>query len=265
MMAKFDCDLSRQRCMQYRLKILALSQQVTALHLAPAFSCVELLEGIYHGVKREQDTFLLSKGHGCLTQYVILAELGILPAQDLQDYCTKKGRLGAHPDYGTPGIAAATGSLGHGLGMAVGMAYAEKIQAKDSKVFVVLSDGELQEGSTWEAVLMGSNLKLDNLIVCIDFNDFTSLGRLSESHPALFPVAEKWQAFGWDAITIDGHDNQAIHDALQLPHQKPKVIVANTIKGKGVSFMEGVPIWHYRSPNPSEYKQAYQELSAGLL
>lgn len=261
MNALFNAYESHQRCRQYRQEILAMSQNVTALHVAPAFSCLEILEVIYHYCKTDADTFLLSKGHGCLSQYVILAHFGVLSKQDIQDYCTKQGRLGAHPDYGVPGIAAATGSLGHGLGMAVGMAYAKKIQKKPGMVYVVISDGELQEGSTWEAVMMASNLLLDNLVVCIDFNDFTSFGRLSEGHPAIFPVAKKWECFGWRAQEVNGHDSQAIYEAVTESYDRPSVVVCRTVKGKGVSFMENVPIWHYRSPSPAEYQQALQELS----
>ncbi|MEY3182119.1 MAG: hypothetical protein RLZ35_104 [Pseudomonadota bacterium] len=261
----FDLQRAKAHCRDYRLKILAMSQKVTALHVAPAFSCLEMVEVIYHWVKKPSDTFLMSKGHGCLVQYIILEELGILQKKDIDEYCTKVGRLGAHPDYGVPGIAAATGSLGHGLGMAVGMAYANKIQHNDGMIYVVISDGELQEGSTWEAVMMASNLGLNNLVVCLDFNDFTSFGRLTEGHPAMVPVAEKWKAFGWEAAEINGHDSEAIYVALSKPHSKPSVVIGNTVKGKGVSFMENVPLWHYRSPNAEEYQQAIRELSEQSL
>jgi transketolase len=261
MFRQFDSQSSKSRCNQYRLKILAISQRVTALHMAAAFSCLEMVEVLYHYILRPEDTFLLSKGHGCLIQYTILEELGVLQKKDIDEYGTKEGLLGAHPDYGIPGIAAATGSLGHGLGMAVGMAYANKIQNKSGIIYVVISDGELQEGSTWEAIMMASNLALNNLVVCIDFNDFTSLGALSNGHPAVFPVAEKWIMFGWQAETIDGHDSQAIYSALIKSRTGPSVIVGKTVKGKGVSFMESVPIWHYRSPNTEEYEKAVYELS----
>jgi transketolase len=261
MSQSFDRQRAKAYCADYRLKILAMSQKVTALHIAPAFSCLEMVEAIYHWVKKPEDTFLMSKGHGCLVQYIILEELGTLQKKDIEAYCTKEGRLGAHPDYGVPGIAAATGSLGHGLGMAVGMAYANQVQGKPGVIYVVISDGELQEGSTWEAVMMATNLRLDNLVVCVDFNDFTSFGRLSEGHPAIFPVAEKWMVFGWQAEVIDGHDSEAVYRSLTKARTKPSVIIGKTVKGKGVSFMESVPVWHYRSPNAEEYQKAVRELS----
>ena len=161
--------MSVERCRRYRKRILDISQKVTA-HVAPAFSCLEIVDMIYHDLKRPQDVFLMSKGHGSLAQYVILEELGIL---SLDGYC--KGSLGAHPDRGMPGIEASTGSLGHGLGMAVGMAYAEQFNGSDTRIYVVLSDGELQEGSTWEAAQMAANLRLANLLVFVDMTAFGGL------------------------------------------------------------------------------------------
>ena len=164
----FDALTAQRRCLEYRRRILAISQQVTALHVAPAFSCLEMVDLIYHGLMRPAeegvsprflDSFLMSKGHGCLSQYVILENFGVLEKSDLQKYCTPAGKLGAHPDYGVPGIEASTGSLGHGMGIATGMAYGDRIKGDARHVFVVLSDGELQEGSTWEAIMMAANLK----------------------------------------------------------------------------------------------------------
>jgi transketolase len=207
------------------------------------------------------DVFLMSKGHGCMIQYVILEERDILQRRDLEAYCKPEGRLGAHPDFGTPGIAAATGSLGHGMGMAVGMAYAEKLQRSAAKIYLVLSDGECQEGSTWEAAMMAGNLKLDNLTAFVDYNDFSGLDRMSEAHPAFHPLGEKFRSFGWDAIEVDGHSQLDIVSAAERPHSKrPLAVICKTVKGKGVSYMENVPIWHYRSPNAEEYAIAMQQL-----
>lgn len=266
----FHTVTARRRCFQYRRRILEISQQVTALHVAPAFSCLEMVDLIYHGLMRGygdgprsgiQDSFLMSKGHGCLSQYVILEELGILDKKDLQDYCTPIGQLGAHPDFGVPGIEASTGSLGHGMGIATGMAYADRIKKDDRYVFVVLSDGELQEGSTWEAIMMAANLHLHNLIAFVDLNDFGGLARMSEGHPAFYPVLDKIRAFGWEAIEVNGHDAGAMYEGFMNRSGKiPFMIVGKTVKGKGVSFMEHVPIWHYRSPNKEEYAKALMEL-----
>jgi|APTNR8051073442_1049403.scaffolds.fasta_scaffold10108_2 Transketolase, N-terminal subunit len=265
----FDPAAARQRCLRYRKRILDISQQVTALHVAPAFSCTEIVDAIYHGLMRwdtpgrSPDVFVMSKGHGCLVQYVILEEMGVLQPDDLALYCRPEGRLGAHPDVETPGIEASTGSLGHGMGMAVGMAYAEKLQGRDGRVFVVLSDGECQSGSTWEAAMMAANLGLDNLVAFIDMNDFSGLERMSEAHPAFHPLLEKFHAFGWDGAEVEGHDARQIHEAVtaRLFEAAPFVVVCRTVKGKGVSYMEHVPIWHYRSPSAAEYEQALAELA----
>ena len=264
-----DVDAAKARCRKFRHRILELSQQVTALHIAPAFSCLEMVDAIYHEFMRRDssgamiDTFMMSKGHGCLAQYVMLEDFGILSRQDMDDYCTPRGRLGAHPDYGTPGIAASTGSLGHGMGMAVGMAYADKIDANDKRLFVVLSDGEMQEGSTWEAMMMASTLKLSNLIAFLDLNDFQSLGRTSETLPGFYPIVDKIRAFGFECVEVDGHDSRAIARAIfDRQGDKPFFLVGRTTKGRGVSFMENVPIWHYRSPNAQEYQAALAEITA---
>lgn len=269
---RFDAAESRRRCYRYRRRILDISQKVGALHIAPAFSCLEVVDACYHGLMRpgqaggkSPDTFLMSKGHGCMAQYVVLEDIGVLPTSDLDAYCTADGILGAHPDYGNPGIEASTGSLGHGLSMAVGMAVAERNIAgrggEPGMVYCVLSDGELQEGSTWEAILMGSTLGLTNLVAVVDNNDFQSLGRTSETHPSFYPLVEKLEAFGWESVEVNGHDAGAVYEAVAARRgDRPFFLVAKTVKGRGVSYMESVPIWHYRAPNPKEYLQAIEEL-----
>ncbi|MBL4759662.1 MAG: transketolase [Mariprofundaceae bacterium] len=267
----FDREASKQRCGSYRKRILEISQQVQALHMASAFSCTEVVDTIYNGLMRPKDdggfvdTFVMSKGHGCMIQYVILESLGTLSRNDMDRYCKADGILGCHPDVTNPGIEASTGSLGHGLSMAVGMAYAEHIQNTGGIVHVVTSDGELQEGSTWEAFMQAPALGIDNLIAYIDNNDFQSLGRTSDTHPNFYPVGEKLAAFGWEAVELDGHDAAAIYDAVSSRKGgKPMAIVCKTTKGKGVSYMEDVPIWHYRAPSPEEYQQAIDEIEASL-
>jgi transketolase len=264
----FDPAASRQRCLRYRRRILEMSQQVSALHIAPAFSCLEIADALYHGVMRREadgsfrDTFVMSKGHGCLSQYVLLEDFGILATRDLELYCKPEGRLGAHPDAGLPGIAASTGSLGHGMALGVGMAQGDLIRREDRSVYLILSDGELQEGSTWEAMMMAANLGTRNLIACLDLNGFQSFGRTSETHPAFYPVADKVRAFGWECAEVNGHDTGAIVDAIAgRTGDRPFFVVCKTVKGRGVSFMENTPIWHYRSPNPAEYAQALSELA----
>jgi transketolase len=263
-----DVAAARRRCLTYRRRILDISQQVGALHIAPAFSCTEITDLLYNTVMRREangdyrDVFLMSKGHGCMIQYVILEEQGVLSRQDLDTYCKPNGRLGAHPDYETPGIAASTGSLGHGLGIATGQAYAEKLKNTDALIYCVLSDGEFQEGSTWEAMMMAANLKLDNLIALMDFNDFGGLERMSEGHQAFYPLVPKAEAFGWESVEVEGHDEAAMYEAIANRRGgRPLLVVCRTVKGKGISFMENVPIWHYRSPNKEEYQQGLKELA----
>jgi len=262
-----DFAAARRRCVGYRRRILDISQQVGALHIAPAFSCIEMTDVLYNSLMRQEvngnyrDVFLMSKGHGCMVQYVILEEQGVLSRQDLDAYCKPNGRLGAHPDYETPGIAASTGSLGHGLGMATGQAYAEKLKGSDVLIYCVLSDGEFQEGSTWEAMMMAANLKLDNLVAFMDFNDFGGLERMSDGHPAFYPLVSKAESFGWEAVEVDGHNEAAMYEAVTSRRgERPLLLVCRTVKGKGISYMENVAIWHYRSPNKEEYQQGLKEL-----
>jgi transketolase len=267
----FDGAAARKRCLAFRKRILDISQQVQALHIGSAYSCTEIVDCIYFGLMRRTpdgkspDTFVMSKGHGCMIQYVILENLGVLSRQDLDLYCKAGGRLGCHPDYGNPGIEASTGSLGHGLSISVGMALAERSRKTGGNIYTVLSDGEVQEGSTWEATMMASSFGCSNLIAFIDNNDFQSLGRTSETHPSFYPVAEKFAAFGWETAEVDGHDAAAIFHAVNGRRgDKPLMVVAKTVKGKGISYMENVPIWHYRSPSPKEYEQGVAELEKAM-
>lgn len=264
----FSLASSRQRCVRFRRRILDLSQKTQAMHIAPAFSCLEIVDSIYYGLMRRgadgslDDIFVMSKGHGCMSQYVVLEDLGILSANDLKSYCKPGGMLGGHPDYGVPGIAASTGSLGHGLSISLGMAYAELIQGRDRQVYTVIGDGEMQEGSIWEAIMLAPNLGVRNLVCILDLNDFQGLGRTSELHPHFYPVAEKLQAFGWNTVEVNGHDVGAIVDGIRgRRNNGPLFVIAKTVKGKGVDFMENVPIWHYRSPNPAEYRHAIDNLA----
>lgn len=227
-----------------------------------------MVDVIYNGLMRRDaegrfiDTFLMSKGHGYMAQAMILEENGILPSEELQKYCTPAGMLGAHPDYGVPGIEASTGSLGHGFGMAVGMAAADKILGQDKITYVIVGDGEMQEGSVWEAIMMAPNLGLTNLVCFLDFNNYQSFGKTSESHPYFDPMTEKVESFGWETVDLNGHDAGAITAAvLNREGNRPFFVSGRTIKGKGVSYMENMPIWHYRSPNEEEYKQAVTELA----
>jgi transketolase len=259
----FDAAAARRRCLGYRKRILDISQQVSALHAAAAFSAAEMVDCVYAGLMIPgRDAFVMSKGHGAMIQYVILEAMGVLTPEDLRDYCTPNGRLGCHPDYGTPGIAASTGSLGHGMGLVTGMAYADTAVRKEARdYYMVLSDGELQEGSTWEAMMMTATLGLSNVVALLDHNGFQSFGRTAETHPAFYPIREKVEAFGWEAAEVNGHDAAAVYAAVRgRKGGRPFMLIGHTVKGRGVSFMENQPIWHYRSPNPEEFRQAVAEL-----
>ncbi len=269
----FDAVAAKERCKRHRKRILDMTQYVTALHVGGAFSSTEIVDCIYYNLMRHgldgnpvgktaPDTFLMSKGHGYMIQVMLLVDLGIMTEDHLRGYCTPDGILGVHPDYGNPGIEASTGSLGHGLGMALGMAYAEKTRGKGGVVYTVLSDGEVQEGSTWEATLMASSLGVSNLVAFIDNNNMQSATFTTDTHQSFYPVVEKYQAFGWEAVEVDGHNSEQIYKAVvNRQGDKPLMVICKTTKGKGVSYMESVPIWHYRSPSPEEYRQAIQEIS----
>jgi len=259
---------SKDRCKNFRRRILEISQQVSALHLGGAFSSIEIIDCIYFCLMEKKskfefnDLFIISKGHGCMSQYVVLEELGILSKKDLDLYCKKEGRLGCHPDRGNPGIEASTGSLGHGIGLAVGMAYAEKyINRLKKNIYVVISDGELQEGSSWEAMMMAANLNVSNLVVLLDHNGYQSFGKTSETHHAFYPIKSKVEAFGWEVSEVNGHISEDIYRAVKERKAKaPFFLICNTVKGRGVTFMENEPIWHYRSPSPQEFNAALLEI-----
>ncbi len=260
----FDTRAALERCLRYRRRILDISQQVSALHIGSAYSCTEIVDAIYHGLMdRRRDTFLMSKGHGCMIQYAILEELGVLSRADLDAYCTPEGRLGVHPDYGNPGIEGSTGSLGHGLSMVVGMALAERARNTRGTIYTVLSDGELQEGSIWEATMMASSLNLSNIVAFVDNNDFQSLGRTSETHPNFYPVVDKYRAFGWECVEVprprSGGDlrcggeprrHQAVHGRGQ-DHQGER----RQLHGERADL--ALPL-----AEPAEYEQAVKELEA---
>lgn len=213
----------------------------------------------------ERDRFILSKGHACAPLYVALATRGFFPEDWLKDFYQDGARLAGHSTHsGVPGIEVSTGSLGHGLAISCGIALAGKRAGSSYRVFVMLSDGECDEGSIWEAALFAAHHRLDNLTVIVDYNKIQSLGSVKEVM-GLEPFSDKWQAFGWAAHEIDGHDVVQIEQALgQLPFEKdrPSCVIAHTVKGKGVSFMENELLWHYRTPDAEEMARAFAELEA---
>ncbi len=252
---------SKIRCYYYRKKLLEISQRVISVHLGGSFSSFEILDYIFFKKKRKIDKFILSKGHAAIALYILLNKIGVIKDKDLKLYSTKKGFLGVHPDFRNPGIEASTGSLGHGLGLSAGIAHAFKLEKKNSKVFVLISDGELQEGSTWEALMMIANLKLDNIICFLDHNGSQSFGITKKYHPNFYPIKDKIRSFGWECYSCNGHNVDAIDKCLTKKKlKKPLMIIANTTKGMGLDFMENDPSWHYRHLTKETYFKALDKL-----
>lgn len=256
-----------------RQRTIETSARAKIPHLGSCLSCVELLTALYWkelNVNPEapeapdRDRFVLSKGHGAPVLFQVLAERGFFPVEKLSEFGKSGSVFHEHPPKPgyIPGVEAATGSLGHGLPMALGMALAQRVQEKQNRCYALLSDGECNEGSIWEAAMFAAGQRVDQLTAIIDYNKWQATGR-SKDVMALEPLAAKWEAFGWHAQQIDGHDFEAINQALDVARsetKKPSVIVADTIKGKGVSFMEDDNNWHYRTPNAQELAAALTEL-----
>jgi transketolase len=257
---------------QLRLRLVQMSHAAGTPHLGSALSCVDILVAAYWNILRidpanprdpNRDRFILSKGHAASALYAVLAERGFFPRAWLDTFAQHGAPLAEQPaPHCAPGVELATGSLGHGLPVGVGMALAARIQKRDHRVFVCLSDGECNEGTVWEAALFAPAHRLNHLAVIIDYNKWQATGRSNEvmSLPSL---REKWAAFGWNAIELDGHDLDALTAALQsVPNAsgQPTAIIANTIKGKGVPFMEDDNNWHYRIPKADEVAKAAQAL-----
>jgi len=257
---------------QVRGKVIELSHMARTAHLGSSLSCIDILVAAYWGAldidvqnpdDPNRDRFILSKGHAATALYATLAYRGFFPVEWLDSYAKPGSRFSEHPIYQcAPGVEATTGSLGHGVSLGIGMALAGRIQRHSYCVFVVISDGECNEGSLWEAAMFAPAHNLDNLVVIVDYNRWQATGRSNEVM-ALSPLKEKWQSFGWSASEVDGHDlNQLTHMLTNVPDGsgRPVAIVAHTVKGKGVSFMEDDNNWHYRIPNADEVLRAKQEL-----
>ncbi len=241
-------------------------------HAGSALLIADLLAVLYGQILRinprepnraNRDRFVLSKGHACAALYAVLAEKGFFPVAWLDNFYRDGAPLAGHVTHvGVPGIEVSTGSLGHGLAIACGMALAAKRDSVTYRVFALLSDGECDEGSTWEAALFAPHHRLDNLVAIVDYNKIQSLGTIKEVL-GLEPLAAKWEAFGWAVREIDGHNISQIESVLRvLPAVpgKPTCVVAHTVKGKGVSFMENNLLWHYRAPDDQELRRALTEL-----
>ena len=250
---------------EIRISSLKMVHKAKASHIGSALSIVDILAVLYGEVmnydplkpnKDNRDRFILSKGHACVAVYAALAEVGFFNKQELQTYGNDFSNLMNHISHKIDGVEFSTGALGHGLPFGVGKALASKLKKDSWKTFVVLSDGEMDEGSNWEALMFASHHKLDNLTCIIDYNKLQSLDSINNTL-ALEPLEQKLQSFGCHTIDIDGHNHNELESALlDESCGKPKVIIANTIKGKGVSFMENSVAWHYKSPSDSQLAEA---------
>lgn len=255
---------------ELRIDIARMFRTSGTGHMAPALSCVDIFaelyfDGIINWDKRkssERDRVILSKGHACAALYVVLAKAGFFPRKELLTFYKKNSRLGGHPNISLPGIETATGALGHGICFATGTALAAKLDEADYRTYVVLGDGESEEGSVWEAAQFASNQKLDNLTVIMDRNRLQASTWVDEIAP-IEPVKEKWEAFGWHVISVNGHNFDALHAAfLEAKNTKevPTLIIADTIKGKGISIAENTPDWHSRAPKGEEWEEVCKDL-----
>ena len=254
---------------------LRMVAKANASHVGSCLSAADLLAALHSGILRidsdrpdwaDRDRFLLSKGHAAAIYYAVLAECGFIPLSELATYCADGSRLTGHVSHKVPGVEFSTGSLGHGLSIGCGMALASRRDQKPWRVFVLLSDGELDEGSTWEAVLFAAHNRLSNLVAIVDYNKIQSFGAV-RNVLNLDPLAEKWRAFSWSVREIDGHDVEQIADtfsSLPFDPAKPSAVIAHTVKGRGVSFMENDLAWHYRSPNTEQLQLALREVESGV-
>lgn len=270
---KPDLDAMRRTARHLRAVILRMIAKAGSGHPGGSLSMVELLVGLYwyklrHDPKRpewpDRDLFLLSKGHGVPALYAVLAEFGYFPTEELMTLRRYPTRLQGHPERGSvPGIEIASGSLGQGLSMANGIALADRLDGRARRIFCLMGDGEIQEGQVWEAAMTAHHHRLDAVCAIIDANQLQQNGPVRQVQD-IEPLADKWRAFGWHTIEIDGHDIAQVvraYDEAGTVRGKPQVVVARTVKGKGVSFMELNHAWHGVAPKPDELERALRELS----
>jgi transketolase len=260
-----------ERSAHYRRHLLSIIYKAGAGHTGGSLSCIDILNVLYNRVLRvsaddfssvNRDRYIQSKGHCVEALFVVLADKGFFPASDLDTLCRYGSHYIGHPTRKVHGVEQNTGALGHGLPMAVGTALAGKLDGRDYRVFTLLGDGELPEGSNWEAALTASHYKLDNLCAIVDLNGLQITGPTRDVCDTQ-PLADKFRSFGWSVREVDGHDIQALSDTLEaIPFEpgKPSVVIAHTVKGKGVSFMEHNIKWHHGVPNAEQFAQAMEEL-----
>ena len=258
-----------------RISTLKMVYSSKAAHLGSSFSVIDILSVLFGDAAKvsksepdslSSDQVIVSKGHAAAGTYAVLSHSGFFSNDLLDEYCKDGALLGGHVTFGkVPGIPFSTGSLGHGLPLGIGLAMARKRSANDAFVYVVISDGECDEGTTWESALIANHFNLKNLVVLIDRNRMQSFGD-TEKTISLEPFSDKWKSFGWNVYDVDGHDHTKLSNTLltikSADTNKPSVIICNTIKGKGVSFMENEVVWHYRPPNEEQFNLALAELEA---
>ena len=263
--AKNAADLAKSA----RIEILNMTSLAKAAHVASSLSVIDLLAVLYSGIanitpdnheKADRDIVILSKGHAAAAIYSVLALKKFFDSSWLDNYCGDGAQLGGHvTSTGVPGVELSTGSLGHGLPYGLGIAISRKLTKSPGNIFIIMSDGECDEGTTWESALIANHYNLNNLCVIIDRNRIQSLD-YTESTIALEPFIDKWRSFGWDVIEVDGHNYFSLAESMSEKSSKPKCIIANTIKGKGVDFMENTVLWHYKSPNDEELSSAISQV-----
>ena len=260
---------------EMRIDLIKMIYNAKAGHTGGSLSSVDIIVALYHGVMRldsknpkweDRDRFILSKGHSVEAYYTVLANMGFFPKEELLTFLQYGSRLIGHPNVAVPGVEMNTGALGHGMSTGVGMALAGKMDRRDYKVYVLMGDGEQGEGSVWEAAMAGANYNLDHLVGIIDRNRLQISGN-TEDVMKLEGLREKWTAFGWEVIETDGHDMAQLIDTfskLPVVEGRPHLIIANTIKGKGISFMENVAKWHHGVPSKEQMEKALEELNTQL-
>lgn len=272
-MKEFSLQESEKIALELRIKIVKMCYKSGSSHVGSALSIVDILTVLYFYIlnislenykSRFRDKFILSKGHAASALYAVLSEKGFIQEALLDTYGKDGSLLCGHPKKGTlKGIEASTGSLGHGLAIGCGLALSDKNDDINNKTVILMGDGECNEGSVWESAMFASTQKLNNLLVIVDKNNLQGLGRTTEVC-GMQQLSNKWLAFGWNVINVNGHCHQNLFNTLKLfsrNSQKPTVVIANTVKGKGVSYMEDKLEWHYKSPNEKEYLVALKELS----
>lgn len=267
-----NLDLLREKARRIRCDALWMAHLSNTGHIGGSLSSADIIATLYFGVMNlrpedpgwpDRDRFILSKGHTCSSLYSALAERGYFPREELLSYRRIGSRLQGHPDMAKlPGVEMTAGSLGHGLSAGLGMALAGKMDKRDYKVYVLLGDGEIQEGLIWEAVLAAPNFRVDNLVAILDRNGHQSGGAVDGIMP-LGDQAARWEAFGWDVWEVEGHDIPSLVEAFRGSPRRPGIptfILCNTVKGKGISFMENDNLWHGKAPDQEQLEQALEEI-----